>query len=120
MKKNYRVVERGKYGQPISEVIREHLRDPEYRRGFLRDYVRLEIAAVVKDFRLSKGMTQKQLAARARVPQSQIARLESLADDRIPSLDFIIKLIAALGGSVDLVMRPSARAGRRAREIALA
>lgn len=119
MKKTHEIVDSRKYGTPIADIVRKNLRNPDYRRHFLLHFVRIEIAAAIKNMRLDKGLTQKQLAARAGVPQPQIARLESIDDERIPRLDFIIKLIAAMGGSISLVSRPTPRSTKGAREIAL-
>jgi predicted XRE-type DNA-binding protein len=109
-----------KSGIPIDDIIRKELRDPKYRREFLRFSVRIEIAAAIKHLRLSRGLTQKQLAARARIPQSQIGRIEGLSDARIPSLDQLVNILAALDGGLSLVLRPSQRSRRGAREIVLA
>lgn len=108
-----------KSGTPIGEIIHKELRDPEYRRDFLRHYVRVEIASFIKHVRLSRGLTQKQLAARAGVPQSQIARLESVQDVRIPSLDLLIKVLSALESRVELVLLPTFRSRKGARELVL-
>lgn len=107
-------------GVPLGDVVRDNMRDPEYRRNYLRIKVRVRIAGVIKSLRLSRGLTQKQLAARAGVPQPQIARLEGLADERIPSLDFIIRLLSALESDASLVLRPSPGSRRGANEIVLA
>jgi hypothetical protein len=106
-------------GAPLGGVVQEHLRDPEYRRDYLRVRVRGLIAGTVKSLRMDRGLTQKQLAARACVPQSQIARLEGLDDERVPSLDFLVKVFAALGQRA--VLRVGPPRGRKAsvREIAL-
>lgn len=98
-------------GKPISDVIREHMRDPEYRRDHLRLRVRVMIARAVKSLRMDRGLTQHQLAVRAGVPQSQIARLEGLDDERIPSLDFLVKVFAALGQRA--VLRVGPLSGRK-------
>lgn len=51
--------------------------------------------------RHSKGMTQKELAEAACLPQPAIARLESKKNT--PKLDTLLKVAAALGCSLELV-----------------
>ncbi|MDE2490601.1 MAG: helix-turn-helix transcriptional regulator [Elusimicrobia bacterium] len=95
------------------------LHDPRYRRDHLRLQVRGLLAGTVKSLRLDRGLIQKQLAVRAGVPQSQIARLESLDDERVPSLDFLAKLFAALGQRAVLRIGPPGGRKSTLREIAL-
>ena len=109
-----------KYGRLIEDIVRENLRDPEYRRHYMVHRFRIELAAAIKQLRLSRGLTQKQLASRARIPQSQIGRIEGFSDARIPSLDQLVNILAALDGGLSLVLRPSQRSRRGAREIVLA
>lgn len=108
-----------RFGESLDDVIREHMRDPEYRRGYLQLRVRSMIAGTVKCLRLDQGLTQKKLADRAGVPQSQIARLEGLDDERIPSLDFLVKVFAALGQRATLRIGPPRGRKTGVREIAL-
>lgn len=85
-----------KFGTPLEDHIAEQMKDPGYRRTYLVSRVRVAIAALIKVLREQAGMSQAQLAKRAGIPQSQIARLEGTNDKRIPSMDFLTKIFAAL------------------------
>ena len=99
--------------------ILESLKDPEYRKHYMLYRVRSSIAAVIKSLREQRGLTQKELAAKAGVPQSQIGRLESLEDDRIPRLEQLVKIFAALGSHASLQIAPMIKSPGERREIVL-
>lgn len=58
----------------------------------------------LKEERVKKGLTQKELAEAARLTQSVIARLES--KKAIPQLDTLLKVAAALGCNLAVVPAP--------------
>lgn len=119
MKNMRRFIDPRKIGVPIEDSIRKSLRDPEYRRHYMRYSVRFTIAATVKSLRLSRGMTQKQLADRVGVPQSQIARLEGVEDERIPTLEHLVCVFLALDSRAALYLSPLPGFRGPKREIAL-
>ncbi len=108
-----------KIGIPVEDVIAEHMKDPEYRREYMVWGVRIELAGLVKYLRLESKLTQKQLAEKAGVPQPQIARLESLDDERVPGFEQIVRLLAALDQHVVLRTRPMKRSKVEPREVEL-
>lgn len=106
-------------GKPVGVSVQEALKDPDYRKNYMLYRVRTAIAAVVKSLRESRGMTQKQLADKAGVPQPQIARLESVDDARIPTLELLVKVFAALDSRAFLEVVPSSATDAGKREIVL-
>ncbi|MGH7793612.1 MAG: helix-turn-helix domain-containing protein [Candidatus Binatia bacterium] len=54
------------------------------------------MARLVRDARSKEGLTQAQLAEKARSSQVVIARLESGTDGRVPSLDLLERIASAL------------------------
>ena len=108
-----------RFGKPVGAVILDSLRDPEYRRHYLRYSLRTAIAAAVKTLRLRRGLTQTQLARRAGIPQPQLARLEGVQDARIPTLDLLIRVLAALEVHAALLLHPERNGNRGLAEIAL-
>ncbi|MBI2118501.1 MAG: helix-turn-helix transcriptional regulator [Elusimicrobia bacterium] len=72
------------------------MKNPVYRKTYLVSRVRVAIAALIKTLREQAGMSQAQLAKLAGIPQSQVARLEGIKDKRIPSMDLLTNIFAAL------------------------
>ena len=96
MNTNKKPIDPHKFGTPLEDHIAEQMKDPEYRRTYLVSRFRVAIASLIKVLREQAGMSQAQLAKRAGIPQSQVARLEGTNDKRIPSMDLLTKLFAAL------------------------
>jgi len=80
----------------LKEVLKRELKDPEFSFYFQREKAISEIARLVRDARLKAGLTQAQLAQKAQSSQVVIARLESGADRRTPSLDLLERIASAL------------------------
>jgi DNA-binding XRE family transcriptional regulator len=62
---------------PLEKVIQKKLKSGKFKKSFYKEIGRLQLAHDIKVLRQKKGMTQKQIAAKADMPQSVIARLES-------------------------------------------
>ena len=77
----------------------------EFQIVFEETKMQLKIARVIEELRLKEGLTQAQLAKKAKVSQPMIARLERGDQDRVPTLATINKVMSALGHEVDLVIR---------------
>ncbi len=65
---------------------------------------------VLRQARRRAGLTQRQLAAFAGVPQSRIARIESGAI--VPRVDTFDRLLAACGEGLETVRRPGSGVDR--------
>lgn len=78
------------------EMLKEELKDPEFRKEYEALEEEFEVAMQVIDLRLKKGMTQKELAEKVNTSQSCIARLES-GTYRNLSLSFLRRVGDALG-----------------------
>ena len=88
MKKNIRYV-------TLEESIREHLKDPEYRKWYEYYGRKFEYSMRLAALRKKQGMSQAKLAEAAGTKQSVIARIES--GDANPTFDTMINLGIALG-----------------------
>ena len=80
----------------LQEALQTQLQDPEFRFYFQKEKSISEMARLVKKARQRAGLTQEELAVRAKTSQTVIARLESGTDRRIPSLDLLERIALAL------------------------
>jgi transcriptional regulator with XRE-family HTH domain len=64
----------------------------------------MDAARVLRQARRRAGLTQRELGARAGVPQSMIARIESRAV--VPRVDTLDRLLAACGEGLEAAPRP--------------
>ena len=85
------------------EALKERLKDPE----FVHEYKALEpeyeiIKQIIKS-RIEQNITQKELADRIGIKQSNISRLES--GNYNPSLEFLKKVASGLGKEVHIEFR---------------
>lgn len=87
---------------------REHkkrlMKDPEFRAEYEALEPEYKLASALIKLRLSKGLTQEELAKKLHTKQSGIARLES--GSSLPSLSTIKKVAEALDAKLEIVLRP--------------
>ena len=80
------------------------LKDPEFRKALQETALELQIAKSVIETRLSKGLSQQELAKKLKTKQSVISRVENAKT--IPSLSFLQRLAGALGMTVKVELVP--------------
>jgi transcriptional regulator with XRE-family HTH domain len=117
----------------LDDVLREELKDPEFRYWFEQRALVHESALAVRQMRQAAGLTQRELAALIGVSQPMIARLERGSDRRTPNWDTLGRIAAALGRKLQVAFvkvgkatplltvdgrAPRARARRVERELA--
>lgn len=95
--------------EPWSGVRARILTNPEVQFHYDALKIQEQVGAAVARARVAQGLTQAQLAIRARTSQPAIARLES-GRGGIPSLDFLGRVAAAIG----LQLTVGFRAGKAA------
>lgn len=59
------------------DVLREELKDPEFRKYYQQEGVKMAIAYKIAELRQKLGFTQSELAKKIGATQSQVARMES-------------------------------------------
>ncbi len=62
---------------PLSQLFKEKMKQRGFREAFSEEAARRKLAAELKGLRMKQKMTQRQVAAKAKMPQSVIARIES-------------------------------------------
>ena len=95
-----------KGAQRLEDRLNRDLKDPVFRKAFVDFYLEAEVAERLYKLRGSLRMTQKQLAARARMKQNAVSRIEKGANSL--TLRTVQKVAAALGyrAVVDFVPLP--------------
>ena len=87
---------------------REHkkrlMNDPEFVKEYEALAVEYRLASTLIQLRLSKGLTQEELAKKLHTKQASIARLES--GSSLPSLSTIKRVAEALDAELDIALRP--------------
>ncbi len=73
----------------------------EYRRAYAEETRRIDMAVQISEARKRKRLSQATLARRAKMPQSQIARIEGGAHN--VTVDTLIRVASALNLKVRLV-----------------
>ena len=72
---------------------------------------RVELALAIRRQRLSRGLSQKELGAKLKTPQSRVAKIERAASD--VSMDQLIRAFTAAGGKfVIRTSKPKATKGK--------
>ena len=91
--------------EPAKAYVQKKLRPYTIRLLFEEERARTEIARIVRTAREHAGMSQRELAKRAKTTQAVVARLELGNDQRMPSLALISRLLHAAGAKLELVCR---------------
>lgn len=78
----------------FDDFLSEKLKDPAFKKGFDAELNNLESAVALTNAREDAGLTQRELAGKADVPQSTIARIESGQNTSISTMS---KIASALG-----------------------
>ncbi len=78
------------------DVVRRELKNPEFRKHYRQEGVKLAIAYKIAELRQKIGMTQAELAKKIGATQSQVARLESANTDNY-EIKTLAKIAAAAG-----------------------
>jgi transcriptional regulator with XRE-family HTH domain len=88
----------------LNDVINKKYKNKEFADHFQRELLVNEIAKMVVQLRQEANLTQQELADKAGTTQPVIARLESGADSRIPSLELLTKLAIAADAKIKIAI----------------
>ncbi len=98
-----------------SQMVRGQRRSPRYRRAYLRNLHKIDVALLVREMREAACLSQQELAERVGTTQSVIARLEDAAYTS-QSLKTLVRIAAACGIGLRL---QAVKGGRFNREVVL-
>lgn len=90
----------------LEKVLAKELKDNEFRMAFDEHRFYLQVAHLISDLREKVGLSQIELAKKAKVSQPLIARLEKGDRKRAPTFDTIFKILKALGYQMSIQILP--------------
>ena len=99
----------------LDKVIHQ---SPAFQAQVEEELAAINVAQDLVALRESRGLSQAQLADRLGITQSAIAQLES-AQPKNVELRTLVRVATALGGHVDVSIRPRREAERKPRQRAL-
>ncbi|WEV42951.1 helix-turn-helix transcriptional regulator [Lactobacillus sp. ESL0684] len=83
----------------VDDIFAKYEKNPEFKKAYEAESNKLESAIIVRQERDKFGWTQQELADKAGVPQSTIARIENGANT---SIDTMSKIGSAFGKMVKI------------------
>ena len=87
---------------PARPYLKKKLQNKSIKILFDEEKTKTELAKIIRMARERSGMTQRQLATKAKTSQSVVARLEMGSDERMPTLLLISRLLRAAGAHLEL------------------
>ena len=90
----------------FEKLLDDQLKDPEFRAGYEALEPEFAIVQAMIDARRKTGLTQKQLAERTGIAQSDISKFETGGGN--PSLRTLQRLAAGMGMVLHIEFRPTA------------
>jgi|WetSurMetagenome_2_1015567.scaffolds.fasta_scaffold58577_2 predicted transcriptional regulator len=88
------------------DVLKEKMKNPEFRKEWEKTQKEFDLACQIIELRLKSGMTQKELAQKAKTSQPAIARLES-GSYRNVTMDFLRRIGDVYGMEPRIVFKKS-------------
>ncbi len=82
----------------LQDLKNELLQDPEFRKEYYKNDIKLDTALMIEQARIISGLTQAQLAKKMRTKQAAISRAES--GNYLPGLSFLERMAKALGAEL--------------------
>ncbi|WP_338231145.1 helix-turn-helix domain-containing protein [Companilactobacillus muriivasis] len=83
----------------INDLLKKELQNPEFKKGYETESSKLASAVAIYKARENMGWTQRELAEKADVPQSTVARTELGNNVSIETLN---KLAFAMGKNLEI------------------
>jgi len=90
----------------FDRYLARQLRDPAFARRYRQAEEEWNVALQLAALREARGLTQRDVARLVGTTQQQISRMES-ADYHGHSLSMLRKVVAALGGSLRVLIEPA-------------
>lgn len=88
----------------LKDFLNEQLQEPDFKKEWDDIQPEMNVIRAMVDARISQNLTQKELAERTGIHQSDISKLEN--GTRNPSLKLLKRLADGMGMNMDLVFTP--------------
>ena len=88
----------------FQELLQEQLKDPDFKKEWDDIQPEMDVIRAMIDARIEQNLTQKELAARTGIDQTDISKLEN--GTRNPSLKLLKKLASGLGMQLKIEFVP--------------
>lgn len=96
-------------GSSVMVTIKEWEKDPTFRKAVNEHVEKARLAKMLKDIRGQERISQAQLAAKAHVTQSVIARIETVTSKTLPRLDLFNRILHSVGYETLIVAKKKGR-----------
>ena len=96
-------------GSNVLETVKKWENDPSFKKAVEDHIEKAQLAKLLKDIRETEHLTQAQLATKAHVTQSVIARIETGASKTLPRLDLFSRILNSVGYETLIVARKKKR-----------
>lgn len=87
---------------PARAYVNKKLKNKAIKIFFDEEKIRSEIARIIRTARERAGLSQRELAEKAKTTQAVVARLETGTDSRMPSLTLISRLLKTSHAHLEL------------------
>ncbi len=91
----------------LDQLISKYQKKEEFKISFNERQFYLQIAHLLRDLREKVGLSQAEVAKKAKVSQPMIARLEGGDHRRTPTIETIHRILSILGYQLVLEVKPS-------------
>jgi DNA-binding XRE family transcriptional regulator len=93
----------------FDDIDRWKKESPAFKNAVEEHVEKAKMAKMLKEIRAKEHISQAQLALKANVPQSVIARIETGASRTLPRLDLFNKLLNSVGYETLIVARKNGK-----------
>ena len=90
----------------LDQLVKKYSKNEEFKIAYEERRFYLQVAHLICDLREKAGLSQAEVAKKARVSQPMIARLASGDSRRTPTIDTVHRILMILGYQLVLEVKP--------------
>jgi ribosome-binding protein aMBF1 (putative translation factor) len=90
----------------LNQLVKKYSKDEEFKIAYEERRFYLQVAHLIRDLREKAGLSQSEVAHKAKVSQPMIARLENGDHRRTPTIETIHRILSILGYQLVLEVKP--------------